>query len=108
MKKKVKLRDKLSKLKKYRGRNEHSYATPYRLRVMFGKNLKFYRKKRGYSQLKLSQITGLGINVLADYENGRRIPMATILCILCRSLRVAPHMFYKPTIRKDEIFDDPF
>jgi len=40
--------------------------------IKFGKNVKKYRKKKGYSQEKLAEITGLHRTYISFIERGKR------------------------------------
>lgn len=46
------------------------------------------REKRGWSSLKLSEVSGVHHSVISRAENGERIPGVPVLVRLCRALEV--------------------
>lgn len=46
------------------------------------------REKRGWSSLKLSEVSGVHHSVISRAENGERIPGVPVLVRLCRALDV--------------------
>ena len=55
-------------------------------------NLKNIRLKKGFSQSKLSQLSGIGRTTISDIENDRHSNTTIfILCRLCKALEVTPN-----------------
>lgn len=55
-------------------------------------NLKKMRIKKGFSQSKLSQLSGIGRSTISDIENDRHSNTTIfVLCRLCRALEVTPN-----------------
>jgi transcriptional regulator with XRE-family HTH domain len=66
------------------------------LQQIFIANLKKYRKKRGFSQMTLADLCGMGGNYIGQIEMGRRIPsfekiekIASVLEIACHELFIS-------------------
>ena len=54
----------------------------------FAKNLRKFRKDKGYSQQKLAKILGYGYTAIANYESGRNEPSLDVLIVLAHTLGV--------------------
>lgn len=55
----------------------------------FAKNLKRFRKQKGYSQQKLAKALDYGYTAIANYESGRNEPSLDTLVILADTLDVS-------------------
>jgi len=55
-----------------------------------GLNVKRYREKRGFSQEKLADLSGLHRTYISGIERGVRNPTIRIVQVLAQSLRVKP------------------
>ena len=55
----------------------------------FAKNLKRFRKQKGYSQQKLAKALDYGYTAIANYESGRNEPSLDALVILAYTLDVS-------------------
>ena len=55
----------------------------------FAKNLKRFRKQKGYSQQKLAKALDYGCTAIANYESGRNEPSLDTLVILADTLDVS-------------------
>jgi transcriptional regulator with XRE-family HTH domain len=53
----------------------------------FATNLKFYRKKAGYSQKKLAELCGIAAAQISHFENGLH-PNLNTLEILCSAFGI--------------------
>ena len=42
--------------------------------MTFGKKLRIYRVKKGYTQTELARLAGLGLNTISNYEKGHTYP----------------------------------
>ena len=51
----------------------------------FAKNLRKFRKDKGYSQQKLAKILGYGYTAIANYESGRNEPSLDVLIVLAET-----------------------
>ena len=70
------------------------------LRHIFGRNLKSYRHKKGYTQAKLAEMTDISTNYVSQLELGQHSVDFDILERLCKCLEIeAFQLFLKP---KDE------
>jgi transcriptional regulator with XRE-family HTH domain len=61
---------------------------------LFIKNLRFFRKKRGLSQLKLSETINISPNYLNALENGRNFPSPEVIQAMADALEVLPYQFF--------------
>lgn len=53
-----------------------------------GKNLKFLREKRGYTQTKLADKAGIAQSIISDIESGNRNPRTDTIIKLSKALGV--------------------
>lgn len=55
-------------------------------------NLKNIRLEKGFSQSKLSQLSGIGRTTISDIENDRHSNTTIfVLCRLCKALEITPN-----------------
>lgn len=57
--------------------------------LTFGDRLKAIREARGYTKKQLSKISGVHSNLIAEYENGTRLPNVANFEWLCKALKVS-------------------
>ena len=48
----------------------------------FAKNIRKFRKQKGYSQTELAKILNYGYTAIANYESGRNEPSLDVLIVL--------------------------
>jgi len=60
----------------------------------FIENLRFWRKKRGFSQLKLSEIVNISPNYLNAIENGKNFPSPEIIQQISDTLEILPFQLF--------------
>ena len=68
------------------------------LTATFGKRLRYWREKRGLSQPHLRDKTGVAVELLSRYENGRNFPTLKTVEILLNALNVSITEFYSEEI----------
>jgi len=61
---------------------------------IFIENLRFLRKKRGLSQLKLSEMINISPNYLNAVENGKNFPSPEVIQNISNTLGVAPYQLF--------------
>jgi len=61
---------------------------------LFIENLRFWRKKRGISQLKLSEIINISPNYLNAVENGKNFPSPEVIQSISDSLEILPYQLF--------------
>jgi len=61
---------------------------------LFIENLRFWRKKRGISQLKLSEMVNISPNYLNAVENGKNFPSPEIIQQISDILEIMPYQFF--------------
>ena len=57
----------------------------------FAKNLRKYRKQKGYTQVELGKELNYGYTAIANYESGRNEPSFDDLISLCHILGTTPN-----------------
>jgi transcriptional regulator with XRE-family HTH domain len=58
------------------------------IRAVFGKNVKVYRNRRGWSQADLAEAANISINFLGDIERGKKWPHPNTLSKLAEALEI--------------------
>lgn len=61
---------------------------------IFIKNLRFWRKKRSFSQLKLSEMINISPNYLNAVENGKNFPSPEVIQDISDSLEILPYQLF--------------
>jgi transcriptional regulator with XRE-family HTH domain len=61
---------------------------------LFIENLRFFRKKRGISQLKFSEMVNLSPNYLNAVENGKNFPSPEVIQQIADTLKVLPYQLF--------------
>jgi transcriptional regulator with XRE-family HTH domain len=61
---------------------------------IFIENLRFWRKKRKISQLKLSEMVNISPNYLNAVENGKNFPSPEVIQNISDVLEVLPYQFF--------------
>ncbi|MCL2244376.1 MAG: helix-turn-helix domain-containing protein [Treponema sp.] len=65
------------------------------LKTSLGKNIKFLRFRRQYSQADLAEKANISITFLSNVERGNNFPKAGTLCNLAKSLNVQVWELFK-------------
>jgi transcriptional regulator with XRE-family HTH domain len=60
----------------------------------FIENLRFWRKKRGISQLKMSEMVNISPNYLNAVENGKNFPSPEVIQHISETLDVLPYQLF--------------
>jgi transcriptional regulator with XRE-family HTH domain len=61
---------------------------------VFIKNLRFFRGKRGISQLKFSEMIDVSPNYLNAVENGKNFPSPAVIQGICDTLEIMPFQLF--------------
>jgi len=61
---------------------------------IFIENLRFWRKKKGISQLKLSEMVNITPNYLNAVENGKNFPSPEIIQNISDNLEILPYQLF--------------
>jgi transcriptional regulator with XRE-family HTH domain len=61
---------------------------------IFIENLRFWRKKRGISQLKLSEMINISPNYLNAVENGKNFPSPEVIQHISETLELMPYQLF--------------
>ena len=65
------------------------------LKQIFIKNLKEFRKKEGFSQLKLAEYCNTSPSYIGEIEMGRKFPSTKMIEKIAEVLRMEPYHFFK-------------
>jgi len=80
--------------------------TVQELNKMFGINLRTYREKKGWTQVRLSVESGIPISTISQYETGRMFASARALIIICALLDIETWQLYVTEQDKKETLTD--
>ena len=72
------------------------------LKVNLGKNIKFFRFRRQFSQADLAEKAQISITSLSDIERGNNFPQAKTLCSLAQALDVEVWSLFRGEGTPDE------
>ena len=72
------------------------------IKVVLGKNIKFFRFRRQYSQADLAEKTDISITYLSKIERGLQYPKPEILSQIAESLEVKVYELFKSEIVPDD------
>ncbi|MDR2716818.1 MAG: helix-turn-helix domain-containing protein [Treponema sp.] len=61
---------------------------------LFIENLRFFRKKKGISQLKFSEMINISPNYLNAVENGKNFPSPEVIQQIADTLEVLPYQLF--------------
>jgi transcriptional regulator with XRE-family HTH domain len=61
---------------------------------MFIKNLRFFRKRKGISQLAFSEQIGISPNYLNAVENGKNFPSPDVIQTISNTLEIQPYQLF--------------
>ena len=64
------------------------------MKKIFGKNIKYYRYKMGYSQEKLAEILDMNVSYLSQIENGNHNITFDRIIELASELKVEPNQLF--------------
>lgn len=62
--------------------------------ISIGKNIQYYRKKKGFSQKELAQKLNCSTGAIQQYELGKREPNFEMACKIADILNIKPYMLY--------------
>ncbi|MBR0033350.1 MAG: helix-turn-helix transcriptional regulator [Treponema sp.] len=64
-------------------------------REIFKENLKYYRKQKGLSQEKLSELIGYGTTYITEIESRNKFPRPETIDIIAEKLEIEPHQLFQ-------------
>ncbi|MBQ3670277.1 MAG: helix-turn-helix transcriptional regulator [Treponema sp.] len=64
-------------------------------REIFKENLKYYRKLKGLSQEKLSELIGYGTTYITEIESRYKFPRPETIDIIAEKLEIEPHQLFQ-------------
>jgi transcriptional regulator with XRE-family HTH domain len=64
------------------------------IQALFLKNLRFYRKKKGLSQLKFAELINISPNYLNAVENGKNFPSLEVIQKMIEELEIMPFQLF--------------
>lgn len=71
-----------------------------------GRNIKERREQLSYSQRDVSNMTGLTINMISTFENGKGATLNNFL-LICRALQIQPKEILKDDIDLEPLYNLP-
>jgi len=72
--------------------------TGQEIKTALGKNIKFLRFHKGYSQADLAEKANISTIFLSNIERGNKFPKPEIMSRLANSLDVQVHELFKPEV----------
>jgi transcriptional regulator with XRE-family HTH domain len=73
------------------------------LKQIFINNLKEFRKKEGFTQMKLAELCNTSPSYIGEIEIGRKFPSAEMIEKLAETLRIEPYHLFKNSIENSGI-----
>ncbi|MBQ8014064.1 MAG: helix-turn-helix transcriptional regulator [Treponema sp.] len=73
------------------------------IRETFRENLKHYRKARGLSQEKLSELIGFGETYITEIESRHKFPKPETIDVLAEHLKIEAYEFFMPIKQQKDI-----
>ena len=70
------------------------YANDMGTREIFKENLKYYRKQKGLSQEKLSELIGYGTTYITEIESRHKFPKPETIDIIAEKLEIEPYQLF--------------
>ena len=64
-------------------------------REVFKENLKYYRKQKGLSQEKLSELIGYGCTYITEIESRHKFPKPETIDVIAEKLGIEPHQLFQ-------------
>lgn len=71
------------------------------IRHIFGKNLKYYRFQKNYTQAKLAEKIGISSTYLSELERGMHSLDFDKMELLCKHLEIEPHQLFLDIQKQD-------
>jgi transcriptional regulator with XRE-family HTH domain len=65
------------------------------LKLIFIRNLKEFRKKEGFSQMKLADYCNISHGYIGEIESGRKFPSTEMIEKISHALRIEPYQLFK-------------
>ena len=63
---------------------------------IFRKNLKLYRNELGFTQDKLSELSGISSDYLSEIERGKRTPSFKRMDLIAKALNIEVYKLFLP------------
>ena len=64
-------------------------------REVFKENLKFYRRKKGFSQEKLSELIGFGETYITEIESRHKFPKPETIDLIAEKLEIESYQLFQ-------------
>jgi transcriptional regulator with XRE-family HTH domain len=72
---------------------------------LFVRNIRFFRKKKGFSQLKFSELINISPNYLNAVENGKNFPSPEVIQCISDTLGIMPYQLFMEYPTETENFE---
>ena len=67
------------------------------LKQIFGKNVRYYRFKKGYTQEKFAELVNLNSSYISELESGKYGPTFENIEVISKVLEVKPYVLFEET-----------
>ena len=67
----------------------------YKIKEVFGNNIRKARKQKGWSQEHLAELVGIGVPAISKIERGKSFPNEENLNSIITVLKIQPHLLFK-------------
>ena len=67
------------------------------LKQIFGKNVRYYRYKKGYTQEKFAERVDLNASYVSELESGKYGPTFEKIETIAKVLNIKPHLLFQET-----------
>ena len=64
-------------------------------REIFKENLKFFRKQKGLTQEKLSELIGYGVTYITEIESRKKFPKPETIDLIAEQLEIEPYQLFQ-------------
>jgi transcriptional regulator with XRE-family HTH domain len=75
------------------------------LKQIFVQNLKDFRKKEGFSQMKFAEFCDTTTSYIGHIETGRKFPSMDLIEKMAKTLKIEPYHFFINRKKKDTVND---
>ena len=72
------------------------------IKTLLGKNIKYYRCKKGYHQEQLAELLNVNPNYIDDLERGKHNPSIDLIAQLSEILNIEPSCLFKQNEKENE------
>ena len=71
-------------------------------KALLGLKIKNFRKQKGYTQEKLSEVLSMDVSALSKIENGKCFPSIESVCKIMETLKISPNSVFDFVLSFDD------